>query len=120
MICNRIGLKCVLCTLACPRSYYACCEAGLKAYTTTYTAKSLNICRESCGGHGYAAVNRLGQLRSDHDIFQTFEGESLAGYILSQLGVVRCRVCAGVCQQNCSTFLLASVPKHFSPSVPMQ
>ena len=51
----------------------------MKAYTTTFTAKSLNICRESCGGHGYAAVNRLGQLRSDHDIFQTFEGELTAG-----------------------------------------
>ena len=57
-------------------------EAGLKAYTTTYTAKSLNICRESCGGHGYAAVNRLGQLRSDHDIFQTFEGELSLGFAL--------------------------------------
>ena len=51
-------------------------RSGLKAYTTTYTAKALNICRESCGGHGYAAVNRLGQLRSDHDIFQTFEGDN--------------------------------------------
>lgn len=25
---------------------------------------------------GYAAVNRLGALRSDHDIFQTFEGDN--------------------------------------------
>ena len=27
-------------------------------------------------GHGYAAVNRLGGWRSDHDIFQTFEGDN--------------------------------------------
>lgn len=49
---------------------------GLKAYTTGYTASALSICRECCGGHGYAAVNRFGALRSDHDIFQTFEGDN--------------------------------------------
>eukprot|EP00955_Chlamydomonas_euryale_P046515 353444-Chlamydomonas_euryale.AAC.2 len=49
---------------------------ALQAYTTRYTANALSTCRESCGGHGYAAVNRLGQLRSDHDIFQTFEGDN--------------------------------------------
>lgn len=51
-------------------------SAGVKAYTTTYTNNALSIARESCGGHGYAAVNRLGALRSDHDIFQTFEGDN--------------------------------------------
>ncbi|KAL9229724.1 hypothetical protein vseg_005160 [Gypsophila vaccaria] len=51
-------------------------SAGLKAYITSYTAKAISICRESCGGHGYAAVNRFGSLRNDHDIFQTFEGDN--------------------------------------------
>lgn len=65
-------------------------SAGLKAYITSYTAKALNTCRESCGGHGYAAVNRFGTLRNDHDIFQTFEGDNtvllqqVAGDLLKQ------------------------------------
>lgn len=40
-------------------------SAGLKAYVTWYTSAALNTCRESCGGHGFAAVNRLGALRSE-------------------------------------------------------
>ncbi|PKA49545.1 Acyl-coenzyme A oxidase 2, peroxisomal [Apostasia shenzhenica] len=65
-------------------------SAGLKAYITSYTAKSISVCRESCGGHGYAAVNRFGVLRNDHDIFQTFEGDNtvllqqVAGDLLKQ------------------------------------
>lgn len=50
--------------------------AGLKAYITGFTANALSVCRECCGGHGYAAVNRFGAWRSDHDIFQTFEGDN--------------------------------------------
>lgn len=51
-------------------------SAGLKSYITSYTQRALSTCRECCGGHGYAAVNRFGALRNDHDIFQTFEGDN--------------------------------------------
>ncbi|XP_008803753.2 acyl-coenzyme A oxidase 2, peroxisomal [Phoenix dactylifera] len=60
-------------------------SAGLKAYITSYTAKSLSTCREACGGHGYAAVNRFGTLRNDHDIFQTFEGDNTV--LLQQVAI---------------------------------
>ncbi len=76
-------------------------SAGLKAYTTAATQHALSVCRESCGGHGYAAVNRLGQLRSDHDIFQTFEGDNTV--LLQQ-----------VCRYACVCMFLLHPPRHFS------
>lgn len=69
-------------------------SAGLKAYTTAFTQDALSICRESTGGHGYAAINRLGQMRSDHDIFQTFEGDNTV--LLQQVGG-GCRTQGGLC-----------------------
>jgi hypothetical protein len=44
--------------------------------TINHTAKSISICWESCGGHGYAVENHFGALRNDHDIFKTFEGDN--------------------------------------------
>ncbi|XP_029043115.1 peroxisomal acyl-coenzyme A oxidase 3 [Osmia bicornis bicornis] len=33
-------------------------------------------CRESCGGHGYLKISRLGELRAENDATCTFEGEN--------------------------------------------
>lgn len=80
------------------------CSAGLKAYATAFTQDALSICRESTGGHGYAAINRLGQMRSDHDIFQTFEGDNTV--LLQQVGAVcSARICALVFEAIARTFL---------------
>lgn len=50
--------------------------AGLKAYASWHTTRTLQDCRECCGGQGYLAVNRIAGLMADSDVFTTFEGDN--------------------------------------------
>ena len=50
--------------------------AGLKAWSTWNTTRTIQAARESCGGEGYIAANRLAALKADTDIFTTFEGDN--------------------------------------------
>jgi acyl-CoA oxidase len=50
--------------------------AGLKALASWHANATIQECRECCGGAGYLAVNRLGTLRCDTDVFTTFEGDN--------------------------------------------
>ena len=50
--------------------------AGLKAYTTRHVTAALQACRECCGGQGVLAANRIGLLKSDTDVYTTFEGDN--------------------------------------------
>ena len=50
--------------------------AGLKAWITWNTTRTLQTCREACGGEGYISANRLPALKDDTDIFTTFEGDN--------------------------------------------
>jgi acyl-CoA oxidase len=56
--------------------------AALKVIASEACVRTLQACREACGGRGYAAANRLGRLRADTDVFTTFEG---ANAVLLQL-----------------------------------
>jgi acyl-CoA oxidase len=51
--------------------------AGLKAYATWHGRDTLQVCRECCGGEGYALVNRIGAFMNDFEIFTTFEGDNM-------------------------------------------
>jgi len=50
--------------------------AGLKAWGTWHALETVQVCRECCGGQGYLAPNRFGDMRGDIDIFVTFEGDN--------------------------------------------
>jgi len=50
--------------------------AGFKAYATRHATDTIQECREACGGQGYLAENRLASLKSDTDVFTTFEGDN--------------------------------------------
>ncbi len=50
--------------------------AGLKAMASWHCTKTIQECREACGGKGYLAENRFTNLKGDSDIFTTFEGDN--------------------------------------------
>ena len=50
--------------------------AGLKSLGTWQAIETLQLCRECCGGQGYLSSNRIDALRTDTDVFTTFEGDN--------------------------------------------
>ncbi len=50
--------------------------AGLKAAQSRWANDVVQVCREACGGAGFITENALTLLRSDVDIFATFEGDN--------------------------------------------
>jgi acyl-CoA oxidase len=56
--------------------------AGTKALATWHATRSIQECREACGGAGYLSANRFAALKADTDVFTTFEGDN---HVLLQL-----------------------------------
>ncbi|MCB0490460.1 MAG: acyl-CoA dehydrogenase family protein, partial [Cyclobacteriaceae bacterium] len=50
--------------------------AGLKSFATWNATRTLQECREACGGKGYLSENRIDDLKNDTDIYTTFEGDN--------------------------------------------
>ncbi|MCK9247947.1 MAG: acyl-CoA dehydrogenase family protein [Solirubrobacteraceae bacterium] len=50
--------------------------AGLKAITTWHATRTIQECREACGGAGYLRDAGFAALKADTDVFTTFEGDN--------------------------------------------
>jgi acyl-CoA oxidase len=50
--------------------------AAAKAEATWHALDTVQECREACGGAGFLAENRFGQLHADLDVYVTFEGDN--------------------------------------------
>ncbi|GAB2693312.1 acyl-CoA dehydrogenase [Thalassiella azotivora] len=50
--------------------------AGVKALATWHASRTIQTCREACGGAGYLSENQLDRLRADTDVYTTFEGDN--------------------------------------------
>ncbi|KAG0599354.1 hypothetical protein M758_12G146000 [Ceratodon purpureus] len=51
-------------------------SSGCKAMFTWHSMRTLQECREACGGQGLKTENRIGQLKAEHDVQSTFEGDN--------------------------------------------
>ena len=62
--------------------------AGLKSKATWHATRTIQECREACGGKGYLTENRFPDLKADSDIFTTFEGDNTVLMQLVAKGVL--------------------------------
>lgn len=56
--------------------------ATLKPTSTWHALRTLQTCREACGGAGFLAENEIVGLRADLDVYATFEGDNTVLYQL--------------------------------------
>ncbi|KAH9613849.1 hypothetical protein KSS87_007892 [Heliosperma pusillum] len=51
-------------------------SSALKATLTWHNMRTLQECREACGGQGVKTENRVGHLKGEYDVQLTFEGDN--------------------------------------------
>ncbi|KAL2483403.1 Acyl-coenzyme A oxidase 3 [Forsythia ovata] len=51
-------------------------SSAFKATLTWHNMRTLQECREACGGQGLKTENRIGQMKGEYDVQSTFEGDN--------------------------------------------
>lgn len=51
-------------------------SSGFKALISWHSLSTLQEAREACGGQGYKSENRIGPMKSSHDVALTYEGDN--------------------------------------------
>ncbi|KAJ4836034.1 Acyl-coenzyme A oxidase 3, peroxisomal [Turnera subulata] len=51
-------------------------SSAFKAMLTWHNMRTLQECREACGGQGLKTENRIGQMKAEFDVQSTFEGDN--------------------------------------------
>ncbi|CAI0385285.1 unnamed protein product [Linum tenue] len=51
-------------------------SSGFKAVLTWHNMRTLQECREACGGQGLKTENQVGHLKGEYDVQSTFEGDN--------------------------------------------
>ncbi len=62
--------------------------AAMKATASWHATRTIQTCRECCGGAGYMSRNRFAALKADTDIFTTFEGDNVVLMMLAAKGLM--------------------------------
>ncbi|XP_068606681.1 peroxisomal acyl-coenzyme A oxidase 1 [Brachionichthys hirsutus] len=86
--------------------------AGLKAFTTWVTSAGIEVCRMSCGGHGYSRSSALPDLYVDFTSACTYEGENTVMMLQTARYLVKCYRQAKAGQQLGGTVSYLNEAEH--------